>query len=231
MVIKSLVSLGSFLVVLMSSSTPVWALSYFSCRVESVSKVSARDVRSYEFVIRRQVTNRLEIYHSQNLTTLDIKVDANGNLDGMVNGQRNFILKGHFKDGEFESAYARGTIRCDDEKMTKVLYFFKPWKQWYALGGGGILDTVNLDKYGYLCYEGDSKQVLIDVKLQDEDQTRWFKQPELSPKGRISAYRMEKECLEGEGNPDEYECYHWDEPRAVEYFLDSCDAGLEQDRP
>lgn len=135
-------------------STSALALPVYNCTVTVEGGWSKKILLSPAF------SNRVEFHQ----TVLDLRVDAGGVLAGMVNGQPNFKISGDVFKGSFESAYHKGTVKCEPEIYLSFVLQFKPWKQYFTVdpivSRGHIHNSVSLSQvdYGLICFIGDAHE-------------------------------------------------------------------------
>ena len=155
-------------------------------------------------------------------TKLDIKVDrAKGSLNGWVNGQRNFILRGDFNEGYFESWAATGTIKCQPKRDYEAAFMFKPWNNIFIQGDMSTIVNFHSPRdFVNGCFLGSADVALKTLQNAFKvDDTRSGVTNPLS----LFVINLEKRCLKWEGYRDDRECIKWDIERPYTYELHHCD--------
>lgn len=174
-------------------------------------KAHALDVYNCDFTVKSWTKKTLlipNITNKQtfNKTKLAMTVNRVGKLSGSVNGQPNFIIKGTVASGSFQSAYDKGTVRCEAAEKVDYLLRFNPWGQFFtldpSLGQGHILNSIDFAqvRYGNICFIGD-------VKATGDAITKYagLKAKIVSPY-TLSFTQKVTDCAAGYGGIDDWTC-------------------------
>lgn len=194
----------SFAFILIASiSFSSWSMSIRNCEISAFDR-NGDNSRPWkkQIFLSRDFTNRVEFSN----TVLDLRLDSELRIKGLVNNQPNFILRGNASEGSFESSFHTGTIVCGPSLEVTHLFQHKPWKQFFStdltINAGHILQSIGLAsiKYGHVCFIGDVKDVEAEasaflnlkgiVKSQYEIQYSWD----------------DVECVRGTGSFDSWKC-------------------------
>jgi hypothetical protein len=147
---------------------------------------------------------------------------SQGELIGSVNDQFRFILEGHYTDGRFESAQAKGTIACREKQASKALLLFKPQKTWVPVEQE--LKKFEQSKLNNFCYYGDIK-FLADayLKIISESPTEARTKVFIENKKDLIISRKENICLAYSNayDPHGIRCLDW-VPGTHNYVISSC---------
>lgn len=129
-----------------------------------------------------------------------------------VNDQMMFIFKGNVENGSYESAYDRGTIRCDRGQDVPFVYQTRPGSLTMSAGTSAGLAG---------CYAGDAKAASLDIAKMTKANPSDIAIDRTT--GTISAPTIERQCVKGHGtNPDDYVCEKYGNVK-VTYAVENCD--------
>lgn len=189
------------------SALSAWALPVYNCDVTATAKTGSwRRPWTKKLLVSAAFTNEVDFHE----TKLSLRVNAGGALGGSVNGQPGFMLAGDVVQGNFESAYHKGSITCSDEVEVPFVLQFIPWRQYFTvdpiLSQGHIHDALHLSSvdYGHVCFLGDAEALHGYVTLG------------FAVEGKVvNPYRVDftweaEDCVQWRGtNPDDTECLGW----------------------
>lgn len=209
---------------LISLSSVSRAEMLYKCQFDSFKKNgSLAPWTKIAFLSKNRFSKITFSYDSHTGTTLNVLVSPDETLQGTVNGQYNFILKGNVYVGEFESAYTSGKITCETPKNYEVGFIFKPWGSIFVAGDlSTIISLKSSSDLKNSCYFGNPQRALETVKSAfnlTDNQVTYSK-----ANGDITATFFEKKCTNWTGSSiDDYECLNWSSPTPTQYVLSDCD--------
>ena len=208
---KSLILMLSLFV-----SVAAQAENFYRCDVKSQPKGP-----SYGYDLALYLSDSRESTHRVAQTELKLMVNPlTSEIEGTVNGQPNFILRGNVKDGaEFESAHAVGTIACQAVKLPVAFYKVKSAEIFVGKDKDTSLSLNYVEQLKSSCYI--SKDVLAVATVVRDLLVKG--DMSLTLKGDdISVTRQERVCVESIGSYDNYECLRYSEPFSKTYTLRNC---------
>lgn len=214
---------GLVVLALMSVGFNATAEELYKCQITATAKRTS-DLKDYVWTrnafLSKQRYATVEFYGDLR-TQLDLIVESNGDLQGFVNEQYGFVLKGNVKAGEFESAFAKGMIQCEPAQDYKVAYVFLSRNEISVFGETHtIFPLRNGNSLQNSCYIGDTQLALEQVRAAlNVDAVR----SGIGSDKSINVTLDERKCLEWIGHIGDYECTKWDVVRPVTYSLKSCD--------
>ncbi len=207
-------------------TTYALALPVYNCDVTVEEKNSIwRKPWTKKLLLSPAFTNRV----SFGQTVAEFRVNAGAALGGAINGQPNFIIRGDIWDGQFESAFHKGTVNCGTELELAYVLQFLPWRRFFTLNSevseGHILRSIGLSEieYEHLCYVGDEKKALAEISQIVGVQGK------LLETGSLEFSWEAEDCLRGSGAYDDWTCHEYQRNRRTRKIPDC--RGSRLDRP
>ena len=191
-----------FSVLALTLSFSAQALEVYNCDFAAVDKRSSAEIA---WVKRTFLSADFSNQETFDKTVLDLTLRS-GKISGTVNGQPQFILEGTPAEGRFESAYHKGTVRCDSAVRTEYLLKFIPWNQYYTLdkelSRGHIQNSADISQLYHrnICFIGNASAVAKAVSAQAAVKAKV-----------VDDYRVDftfqyTSCVRGHGGRDDFEC-------------------------
>ena len=193
--------------IVLFSSLSALALPVYNCDLTVVAKADrTQSAWTKKLLLSPAFTNTQDFHN----TKVELRVQASGVLAGAVNGQPNFLISGDVYQGQFESAFHKGTVKCDSMGQLPFVFQFKPWKQYFTVDAfvsqGHIQNSVSLSQidHNLLCFMGDAALAFKFLSENLNAQARFVDEYE------IEMSWTQKDCVRSIGtNPDDYECVEY----------------------
>ncbi|MCE3011535.1 MAG: hypothetical protein LW878_00565 [Proteobacteria bacterium] len=193
--------------IVLFTSLSALALPVYNCDLTVVAKGDRTQyVWTKKLLLSPAFTNTQDFHN----TKVELRVQASGVLAGAVNGQPNFLISGDVYQGQFESAFHKGTVKCDSMGQLPFVFQFKPWKQYFTVDAfvsqGHIQNSVSLSQidHNLLCFMGDAALAFKFLSENLNAQARFVDEYE------IEMSWTQKDCVRSIGtNPDDIECVEY----------------------
>jgi hypothetical protein len=199
--------------IVLFTSLSALALPVYNCDLTVIEKNSRSTSPWTKRLLLSPAFTNTETFHN---TKVELRVLASGVLGGSVNGQPNFIISGDVFDGNFESAFHKGTVKCDSMGELPFVFQFKPWKQYFTVDAfvsqGHIQNKVSLSQidHNLVCFAGDAAQAFKFLSENLQAKVRFVDDYE------IEFSWTQKDCVRWIGNnPDDSQCMEYQDKARV----------------
>jgi hypothetical protein len=215
---KGALSMKAFVIAgLLLISQTSFAEKFYRCDVTTTLKKGSTSFSTVWYLSNKR-TARIDLPYAKTELALTIN-GLEEKLEGSVNGQYNFILNGSRAAGRFESAHAKGEIKCSVGQEEKVMLVRKPGHLAKQADKSLTNRMLNASTAHEFCFVGKAEDAAEEIKATVSGVLK----TEIRGQGEsIALSQIEQRCVESYGSHDDYECLRYDSPREFTYTLLNC---------